>query len=126
MTTIKNIARPCGDCWTNVAEETLSYKISCWADLQYLKTDKRIYERISGITMSISLIDNDKVLSLVLFILTCMSVGALMTIYGIYGVHTIDILAGFFRAILERLTSYTSGIEYTGDGSAWLYVIGLM
>lgn len=61
MRKIANVARPCGDCLTDDQRETLSFRLMCWTDLMYVKTEKRIWERISRIAGKLAWIDPHKV-----------------------------------------------------------------
>lgn len=64
MRKIANIARPCGDCWTRIEKESFSYRLMCWTDLMYAKTEKRIWERVSRMAGKLAWIDPYKVKAL--------------------------------------------------------------
>lgn len=75
MRKIKNIARPCGDCWTRIEKESFSYRLMCWSELMHEKTENRMYERISSIAAKFAWIDPYKVKMLA----TAFLVGCIIT-----------------------------------------------
>lgn len=115
MRKIANIARPCGDCWTDDQRETLSFRLMCWTDLMYVRTGKRIYERISVAAGKMAWIDPDKVLALAIAFMLGAAVAAVLLAY--------DTMT--FEAIIGRITGIYRALEYNPDANGILYVLGL-
>lgn len=68
MRKIKNIARPCGDCWTADHRETLSFKAMCWADAKG-------YDKLANLLSKAAFTDWSAIGLIAAICAICMSIG---------------------------------------------------
>lgn len=116
MTTIKNIARPCGDCWTDVRNESLSFRFATYADEMYAHTGRKVWEGAAAVSMRLSMVDTDAVMALVQLVLACICIGFLLALYGVYGGRTMDVLYIWFNELIWRFTGLTREYAVTDLG----------
>lgn len=125
MTTIKNIARPCGDCWTRIEETTPMFRLCCWADEKKADTGKNIWGHISCIAFRLSQIDIWPVLMYLGFVLDIACIVSFMVLNAANGYQTYDTIKTCFRTALEALTHSQTVLQRGPETAGYLYVIGL-
>lgn len=125
MTTIKNIARPFGDCLTWVEETTPMFRLCCWADEKEAETGKRIWGCISCISFRLSQMDICTVLAYAMAVLAAACILAFVVLNAANGYQIIDTIRTFFKALVEAYTSSQRVLERGPETAGYLYVIGL-
>lgn len=111
MTTVKNIARPFGDCLTWIEETTPMFRFCCWADEKEAETGRRIWGYISCLAFHLSQVDICTIVVYSMLFIAVACILANIVLNAANGYQTIDTLKTFFRAILGHLTHVQTALK---------------
>lgn len=125
MTTIKNIARPCGDCWTDIREESVLYRAGTYFGRMYEVTGNLKYETIGYWCDRAAQVDICTILVYITLALALVSVGALIDLSAANGYDMIDTIKTFFRTLVRAYTHSQRVLVKGPETANYLYVIGL-
>lgn len=122
MCKTREIARPCGDCWTRIESENMAYRLMIWAERMYLCTGNCTYDRISRAAGKLAMIDTDKLMTL---IMAFMAGAAAACICLLLATHGMDAIPMMVKAFWGRITGIQRALMYNPDANGILYVLGL-
>lgn len=125
MTTIKNIARPFGDCLTWIEETSPMFRLCCWADEKEAETGRSIWGHISCVSYSLSQVDVCTILAYAMAVLAASCILAFMVLNAANGYMMVDTLRTWFKALVEAYTHSQRVLERGPETAGYLYVIGL-
>ena len=105
MTTYKNFARICGDCWTSIEEETLAFKVAMSTEDIYINTGNRLMGLVSRIAFKVAMIDRDALCTAIIVLM----VGAIIGILATMAAYGTD-LETFAQAVMHGLQDEACGV----------------